>query len=123
MKALVTDDSAAMRRIIQKALESDGWEVRTASNGKEAMAALARETSWDLLLTDWHMPELDGLGLVRAVRASSGYASLRIIVITSEGALNMVDTALQAGANDFLMKPFSSDSLCERIAEVMNGQG
>jgi len=123
VKALVTDDSAAMRRIIQKALESDGWEVRTASNGKEAMAALARETSWDLLLTDWHMPELDGLGLVRAVRASSGYASLRIIVITSEGALNMVDTALQAGANDFLMKPFSSDSLCERIAEVMNGQG
>jgi len=121
MKAVVTDDSAVMRRILSKALLSAGWDVETASNGKEAMELLSAGTQYDLLLTDWHMPEMDGLELVKTVRRREQLSEMRIVMVTSEGALNMVDTALQAGANDFLMKPFTADSLCDRIAEVMGG--
>jgi two-component system chemotaxis response regulator CheY len=121
MNALVVDDSTAMRRIVQKALESAGWRVRTGANGQEALLALESGAACDLVLTDWHMPLMDGLQLVKAIRGSGRFQAVRIFMVTSEAQLPMIDAALAAGANDFLMKPFSTDALCERVAEVMGG--
>jgi two-component system chemotaxis response regulator CheY len=121
MFALVVDDSAAMRRIEQKALEALGWQVKTASHGQEALDTLQAMPLCSLMLTDWHMPGMDGLALCRAVRLDPRYEKLCILMITSDAVLDSVQSALAAGANDFLMKPFSSEALAERVAQVMGG--
>jgi len=117
--ALVVDDSMAMRRIQGKALEAMGYQVSTAGNGVEALAVLGALTRCDLLLTDWHMPEMEGIDLVRAVRKDPRWASIRIVMVTSESDTKAIESALAAGADDFLMKPFTADTLAARITEVM----
>jgi two-component system chemotaxis response regulator CheY len=119
MQALVVDDSAAMRRIQQKALESLGWVVKAAIDGAQALEVLETIPGCELMLTDRHMPRLDGLELCRALRKDARYQRLRIIMVTSDAVLDSVQSALDAGANDFIMKPFSTAALGERIAEVM----
>jgi len=121
VNALVVDDSAAMRRIQQKALEGLGFTVRAASNGVEALEVLGTMPACELVLTDWHMPGMDGIGLVRAIRQEARWTGVRIVMVTSESVMASVDSALSAGADDFLMKPFSQDALAERVAEVMRG--
>jgi two-component system chemotaxis response regulator CheY len=121
VKALVVDDSSAMRRIQQKALETLGFSVLTAADGQKALDVLRAESSFDLLLTDWHMPEMDGLALVKAVRGEARWNAVRIVMVTSESVLGAIEQAIAAGANDFLMKPFSREALAERVAEVMGG--
>jgi len=121
MVVLIVDDSAAQRRIQQKALEAMGWSVHVASGGEDALAKLAALLHCDLMLTDWHMPGMDGLELVRAVRGSSRYGALPIVMVTSDGGLDSVDKALAAGVSDFIMKPFTAEALGERILEVMGG--
>lgn len=119
MKVLIADDSAAMRRILQRALEAEGWEVVVASTGDEAAAKVLDLAHLDLLLTDWHMPGLDGMDLVREVRRLGRFPSLKIIMVTSDAVLDSVEQALAAGADDFLMKPFTAEALNERVMEVM----
>lgn len=119
--AVVVDDSAAMRRIQVRALEGMGWTVQAASNGDEALALLRSMPHCDLLLTDWHMPGLDGLELVKVLRADARFASLPILMVTSDAVLESVQKALEAGVNDFLMKPFTPEALSERVAGVMGG--
>jgi len=119
--AVVVDDSAAMRRIQTRAMEGLGWTVRAASNGEEALALLRSMERVDLLLTDWHMPGLDGLELVKVLRADAQFASLPILMVTSDAVLESVQKALEAGVNDFLMKPFTNEALAERVAGVMGG--
>lgn len=120
MRALVVDDSSAMRRIVQRALESGGWVVKTGGNGHEALAVLESGEQFDVIVTDWHMPEMDGIDLVRAIRKSPRFASMKVLMVTSEAVMSMIDTALTAGVNDFLMKPFTADALCERVLEIVN---
>ena len=118
----VVDDSSAMRRIQQKALEASGWQVHAAVDGQDAIEKLqAMPTIPDLVLTDWHMPRMDGLELVRAIRKDERFKGVRILMVTSDSVLDAVEQALAAGANDFLMKPFSTVELTERVEEVMNG--
>jgi two-component system, chemotaxis family, chemotaxis protein CheY len=123
MVVLIVDDSAAMRRIEQKALESAGWTVAMAATGEDALAHLRTMPSCDLLLTDWHMPGMGGLALVRALRDDPRYQKLRILVVTSESVLNALAQAMEAGANDIVMKPFTREALLERITAVMEGVG
>jgi two-component system chemotaxis response regulator CheY len=121
MQALVVDDSVAMRRIQQKMLEGLGWEVKTASNGEEGLAALNGLSDCRLVLADWHMPVMDGLELCRAIRRDARYARLRIVMVSSDGVLDSVQNALAAGANEFIIKPFTTEALVCRIEEVMRG--
>jgi len=121
MEALVVDDSAAMRRMNQKALEGLGFSVQVAKDGVEALAVLHNMPRCQLVLTDWHMPELDGLALVKALRSDSRYVNLRVIMVTSEAVVSAVQSALDAGVNDFLMKPFSAEAFADRVRDVMNG--
>ena len=121
MVALVVDDSAAMRRAQQKILEGLGWQVYVASGGEQALSMLAGLPDCDLLVTDWHMPGMDGIALIHAVRSDLRHRNLRILMVTSDSVLSTVQQALAAGANDVLMKPYTREAMAERLLEVMGG--
>lgn len=121
MKAIVVDDSKMMRTVEQRALESMGWEVAQAANGLEALDVLGQMGLCDLALVDWQMPEMDGITLVKQMRADSRWGNVTIIMVSSNAVMESIQEALEAGANDFVMKPFTVDALKERIAEVFHG--
>ena len=119
MRALIVDDSKTMRRIVGKVVKENGFEtIVEAENGEEAMTRL-RDSGADaplqLALVDWNMPVMDGLSFVRAARAE-GFAELPIIMITTEGSMEYVTRAIEAGANEYLMKPFTKELLIEKLA-------
>ena len=117
MKILVVDDSATMRRIIVNHLNQAGYtDLDEASNGVEA---LSRLSGVDLILTDWNMPVMDGLTLVKEVRHDPNFSSIPIIMITTEGAREEVLEALRNGVNDYIVKPFSKQIITEKIEIVM----
>jgi two-component system chemotaxis response regulator CheY len=119
MMAIVVDDSAAMRHHLGKTLTTLGWQVRAAGSGTEALSVLQGLPRCDLILTDWHMPGMDGVQLCRAVRSDARYNSVKIIMVTSDAVMSAVNEALQAGADDFVMKPFTPQVLSERLEAIM----
>ncbi len=119
MRILVVDDSLTMRRIIANNLKSAGYEdVVEAGNGVEALSQM---NGVSMVLTDWNMPVMDGLSLVKELRASPAFRAVPIIMITTEGAKGEVLTALKEGVNDYVVKPFSKATLIEKIELVANG--
>ncbi len=123
MNALVVDDSRATRAILKRILASLGLELAAeASNGVEALARLGEIAAPDLMLVDWNMPEMNGLELVQSVRADAAYAATRILMVTTESEAAQISTALAAGADEFLMKPFSADDLRAKL-EMLGWQG
>ncbi len=119
MRILVVDDSITMRRIIVNNLNSAGYDdVVEAGNGVEAMAAM---NGVELVLTDWNMPVMDGLSLVKEIRANPTFGSVPIVMITTEGAKTEVLEALKSGVNDYVVKPFSKSILLEKVESVMGG--
>jgi two-component system, chemotaxis family, chemotaxis protein CheY len=119
VRALIVDDSKTMRRIVGKVVKENGFEtILEAENGEEAMTRLrdsTPETLVQLALVDWNMPVMDGLSFVKAARAE-GFAELPIIMITTEGSMEYVTRAIEAGANEYLMKPFTKESLRDKLA-------
>jgi two-component system chemotaxis response regulator CheY len=115
MRALVIDDSRAVRMIIGAILRELSMEVREAANGLEALDQLKQNPDIDLVLVDWNMPEMNGLDFIRAVRAQADYAGLRILMVTTEAEGAQVTRALDAGANEYLMKPFTKDVLVAKL--------
>lgn len=115
MKALVVDDSRAMRSILGRSLENLGFEVCQAEHGRDALALLQRQPIPDLALVDWHMPEMDGLELVKTVRANTAFDTMRIIVVTVESEMERVEEALSAGTDEYLMKPFDHEALVAKL--------
>jgi two-component system chemotaxis response regulator CheY len=115
MRALVVDDSRAVRMIIGQILREIGMEVFEAANGIEALEQLKRNPDLDLLLVDWNMPQMNGIDLVRAIRADRAFDAARILMVTSESQGEQVMQALQAGANEYLMKPFNKDILVAKL--------
>ena len=120
-KVLVVDDSATIRRIIKNTLERIGYtDVVEAENGIDALTKL-KEGDISLVLTDWNMPEMDGITLVKSIRASDKFGTVPIIMVTTEAEKNEVMEALQLGVNDYIVKPFTPEILKEKIEKVMNG--
>ena len=121
-RLLVVDDEQPQRQMLQSILERAGFEVCTAGDGKAALTVLA-EQSFDLLLTDQRMPEMDGLELLRTVRQSLSTQSLPVIVLT--GSSNPRDEleVLETGADDFLLKPIEVDRLEARVRAVLRRAG
>ena len=114
--ALVVDDSKAMRMILRKTLEELGFEVREAGNGKEALAVLAgEEKPISLALLDWNMPEMDGFELLQKVRDIREFNSMVIIMVTAQTEVERISEALDAGANEYVMKPFTKDILVGKL--------
>jgi two-component system chemotaxis response regulator CheY len=115
MRALVIDDSRTVRIIIGTILRELGMEVLEAANGLEALEQMKLNPDVDLMLLDWNMPQMNGLDFLRAVRSQRGYDAVRILMVTSEAQSEQVTQALSAGANEYLMKPFSKDVLVAKL--------
>ena len=116
LKALVVDDSKTIRMIIRRILVELGYEVCEAGNGKEALDVLAVEkTAVSLVLADWNMPEVNGLELVTRLRQDPDYSSIKVIMVTTETEMDHMVTALKAGANEYVMKPFTKNILKEKL--------
>src|SRR5262245_18636289 len=116
MRALVIDDSRTVRTIIRKALGEVGLEVAEAANGREGLEQLRANEDVQIVLVDWNMPEMNGLEFVRAVRAERAYDPVRIMMVTTETEQEQVVRALEAGANEYLMKPFTKEVLVAKLS-------
>ena len=115
MRILIVDDSSTMRRIIMNTLTKIGYsDFVEASNGLEAVDKLAAE-SIALVITDWNMPEMSGLDLVKAVRANDQTRHIPLLMVTTNAAQEHIDQALEAGVTNYLSKPFTPDTIREKI--------
>lgn len=115
MKALVVDDSRSMRAILSKQLKELGFQVAEAPGGVEALRALHEEGPFEVVLLDWNMPEMDGREVLTLIRSEQAYKNVRVMMVTTESEMSQVSVALEAGANEYLMKPFDRDSLLEKL--------
>jgi two-component system, chemotaxis family, chemotaxis protein CheY len=122
MPTLVIDDSRVMRIIIGNALREMGMEVIEAGNGIEGLEQMRMNPDVDLILVDWNMPEMDGLEFIRAVRARREYDEVRLVMVTTETESEQVMRAFHAGANEYVMKPFTKDVLVAKI-NMLNAFG
>ncbi len=116
MRALVIDDSRVMRRIVTGILEGLGYEVRPAGHGREGLDVL--DDGWipDVVCVDWNMPVMDGLRFVSAVRANPAWETVTIMMVSSESEQVQILRALAAGADEYVIKPFSADAIRDKLA-------
>ncbi len=115
MKFLVVDDSSTMRRIIKNSLKRIGFEdIVEAENGKDALEKMA---DVDIILTDWKMPEMDGLEFVKRVRSSN--TTIPILMVTTNAAKDDIVEALKHGVNNYIVKPFTPETLKEKVEAVL----
>ncbi|MBD3810011.1 MAG: chemotaxis response regulator CheY [Sulfuricurvum sp.] len=120
MKLLVVDDSSTMRRIIKNTLSRLGYEdVLEGEDGLQGWNVLNTNPDIGMLITDWNMPEMNGLELVKKVRADARFADLPIIMVTTEGGKAEVITALKAGVNNYIVKPFTPQVLKDKLSAVL----
>ena len=118
MRFLVVDDSSTMRRIIVNTLQKIGHsDVEQASNGREGLGQLAKG-GFDVVITDWNMPEMSGIEFLRAIRATEAVKSIPVLMVTTNAAQNDIAEAMKAGVSNYLVKPFSPDTIKEKIAAV-----
>jgi two-component system, chemotaxis family, chemotaxis protein CheY len=115
MRALVIDDSRTVRMIIGQTLRELGMEVLEAGTGLEALEQIKLHPDVELMLVDWNMPEMNGIDFIRAVRSQRAFDPVRILMVTSEAQSDHVTEAIQAGANEYLMKPFSKEVLVAKL--------
>ena len=119
IKILIVDDSITIRRIITNALKTVGFtDTIEASNGKEALEKLTNGKV-DFIITDWNMPEMNGLDLIKEVRANPEHSAMPILMITTRGTEHDVVEALQAKVNSYIMKPFTPQELKEKIEGIL----
>lgn len=114
-KALVVDDSRSIRLIVGRTLRDLGFEILEAGNGQEAWDCMQRQQDFELILCDWNMPVMNGLEFIRKVRADSRYRKYTIVMVTTETETEQMLRALAAGANEYVMKPFTRDIIEEKL--------
>jgi two-component system chemotaxis response regulator CheY len=116
LRALVVDDSRAMRMILSRALAQSGFEVIHAANGREALDTLDLQgASLDLVLMDWNMPELSGIEALEEIRSRGEFNRIRVVMVTTETEIDQMVRALQAGADEYVMKPFTQEALEDKL--------
>jgi len=115
MKVLIAEDDPVSRRLLQAALIKWGYEVAVTSNGKEAWQALQVPDAPSLLILDWLMPEMDGVEICREARQLPALKSAYIILLTSRGSKDDIVKGLEAGADDYVTKPFDHGELRARV--------
>ncbi len=116
MRALVVDDSRAMRVLLTRLMTSLGFDVAAASDGAEALQQLSGGELPDIVLIDWNMPVMDGLTLVTRIRRRSEWRQITLMMVTTESEYGQIVRALAAGAHEYLIKPFTADALVEKLA-------
>ena len=116
MQALVIDDSRAVRLIIGNILREQGFDVYQAGDGQQGLEQLQENPEIGLILVDWNMPVMDGLEFIKAVRQSRVWDSVRIVMVTTETESEQVQRAITAGANEYVMKPFTPEVLVAKLS-------
>lgn len=115
-QALIIDDSRAIRRILGAAIRDLGFDVAEAGNGKEALETLAALAAPPgLILVDWNMPEMNGLEFVTELRRNAAYSGSKVMMVTTETAIEQMAEALEAGADEYLMKPFTKEAVLDKL--------
>jgi len=123
IKFLVVDDSVTMRRIVVNSLKGLGYsQFLEASDGKEALDVLNSDDSVSFVITDWNMPNVSGLELVKAVRAHATYSKVPILMVTTRGVKEDIMDALAAKVNNYVVKPFTPAILKEKIDMILASQ-
>ena len=118
MKILVVDDFSTMRRIVKNLLRDLGFtNIDEADDGNTALPKL-QSGRFDFLVTDWNMPGMTGIDLLRAVRADASLASLPVLLVTAESKREQIIEAAQAGVNGYVVKPFTATTLEEKISKI-----
>jgi len=110
---MVVDDSRAVRMILSRSLAELGYDVCAAADGAEALTLLRAEMS--IVLVDWNMPHMNGLEFLERLRADPRYASVKVVMVTTETEVSQMVKALAAGANEYVMKPFTKEILAEKL--------
>jgi two-component system chemotaxis response regulator CheY len=119
-KVIFVEDSPTMRRIIMNSLNKIGInDVTEAENGLDALDKMG-DASWDMVITDWNMPEMNGEELVKELRNNSNYSKTPILMITTRGMQDDVMSAIKMGVNGYIVKPFTPDVLKKKIAEIFS---
>lgn len=115
MHALVIDDSKVIRVTLGKMLRELGCEVQEARDGREALNLLEQEPQSDIALVDWNMPVMNGYDFVLNVRANRAHDELRLMMVTTENDMSKVLEALHAGADEYVMKPFTKEIIVDKM--------
>ena len=119
IRFLVVDDFSTMRRIIKNLLHDLGYQhVVEADDGKTALPLL-QSGDFDFLITDWNMPGMPGLELLKAVRADAKLAKLPVLMLTAEAKREQIIEAAQAGVNGYVIKPFTAETLKEKLDKIL----
>jgi two-component system chemotaxis response regulator CheY len=119
LRILVVDDFATMRRIIRNLLQDLGFSnIAEADDGNTAWPML-QNGSYDLLITDWNMPGMPGLDLLKAVRADARLAKLPVLMLTAEAKREQIVEAAQAGVNGYVIKPFTAETLKAKLEKIL----
>lgn len=121
MRILSVDDSAATRHFIKKAIDVLGFEFLEAGDGRQGLEVLERENGQvDLILLDRHMPEMDGMEMLETLKANSQFKHIPVTMVTVELERDEIHKALEKGAKNYLIKPFSQENLIGKIMESLN---
>ena len=123
MRALVIDDSKTMRMILGRLLRELGFQVSEAGDGREGLERLRQMERPSLVLVDWNMPVMNGYEFIQHVRADESWADLRLMMVTTESAAEQINRALEAGANEYVMKPFTEDALRQKLVLLGLSEG
>lgn len=116
MKMLIVDDSTPMRSLLRQMLKKMGHSVTEAVNGKEALEQLNVHPDIGLILLDWNMPEMDGMQLLDALGAKRSKSRPRIIIVSTECEVGKIVQAIERGADEYIMKPFTKEILEEKLS-------
>jgi two-component system chemotaxis response regulator CheY len=118
MDVLVVDDASAMRRIVRGLLKELGFKnIREADNGQVALDELKRRKA-DLVVSDWNMPEMSGIDLLRAMRSDEALKNIPVLMVTAEAKKENILAAIQAGVNNYIVKPFNAQTLQEKLNKI-----
>jgi two-component system chemotaxis response regulator CheY len=116
MEALVIDDSRAVRMLVGRILRDLGFHVTDAGHGREGLEKLRANPEIRLVLVDWNMPVMDGLQFIQEVRRHRAWDAVRIVMVTTETESERVEQAISAGANEYVMKPFTPEVLVAKLS-------
>lgn len=123
MRILVVDDFPTMRRIVRSLLKELGFtNVEEAEDGQEGLTRL-REGGYDFVVSDWNMPNLDGLEMLKIIRADDALKALPVLMVTAEAKKENIIAAAQAGANGYVVKPFTAATLEEKMGKIFEKLG
>ncbi|TBL74239.1 chemotaxis protein CheY [Obesumbacterium proteus] len=123
LRFLVVDDFATMRRIVRNLLKDLGFnKVDEAEDGQNALTLL-RESTFDFVITDWNMPNMDGLELLSEIRKDPNLSKLPVLMVTAEAKKENIIAAAQAGASGYVVKPFTAATLEEKLGKIFEKLG